>query len=200
MTMMKIIYFLLLFIVPIKCIEWKKENHTYVVVPNKTIRPNQLYGFRIFDSKQKTLLYQLKVSSKDMDTAMLVDNPTKNMVGNLEGIWIDKAFNITFSVYDNKLIKWTDGIIQSKWHLLSPYYTMEYNNEQFIAKWKGVSRQANVYTKNQNELLAEWRPPTLSLLWKYPKYNLKIYSNKLPDAIYFFLLLVMDHRYLDYDS
>ncbi|CAF0953698.1 unnamed protein product [Rotaria sordida] len=178
----------------IKCIESKKANRTYVVVRNATKHRHELFGFRIFDSKEKTCLYRLRASSRDIDTVILVDNPTKNMVANLEGIWIDSTFNVTLSVYDYKLNKWIDGVIQRTSHFWANDYTVEYNNEQLIAKWKLFSTKIKVYHKKQNELLAQFRPRTRLLLWRPVKYDLKIYSNKVPDAIYFFLLLIFDHR------
>ncbi|CAF3386145.1 unnamed protein product [Rotaria sp. Silwood1] len=196
---MKIIACLLLFILLVKYIESINPNRTYVLVSNGRINQNGFYGFDIFDSKEKTSLYRLRVSSSDIDIAILVDYPAKNIMANLEGIWIEWKVNVTFSVYDCKLNKWTDGIITKYTCFLSYYYTVEYNNKQFIAKWKSLSSTARLYSKNQDELLAEWRPRTLPLLSNRVKYDLKIYSDKLPDAIYFFLLLVMDQRDLGDD-
>ncbi|CAF0991206.1 unnamed protein product [Rotaria sp. Silwood1] len=196
---MKIIACLLLFILLVKYIESINPNRTYVLVSNGRINQNGFYGFDIFDSKEKTSLYRLRVSSSDIDIAILVDYPAKNIMANLEGIWIEWKVNVTFSVYDCKLNKWTDGIITKYTCFLSYYYTVEYNNKQFIAKWKSLSSTVRLYSKNQDELLAEWRPRTLPLLSNRVKYDLKIYSDKLPDAIYFFLLLVMNQRDLGDD-
>ncbi|CAF4064908.1 unnamed protein product, partial [Rotaria sordida] len=38
----------------------------------------------IFDSKEKTCLYRLRASSRDIDTVILVDNRGKNMMIDLE--------------------------------------------------------------------------------------------------------------------
>ncbi|CAF0911077.1 unnamed protein product [Rotaria sordida] len=188
---MKIITCLLLFILLIICIESKVAIRTYVVVQNGKANRNKLYGFTILDSKEETALYRLKVSSRDIDTAILVDNPGKNIVANLEDAWKNRKANVTFSIYDYKLNKWTDGSIQKKLRFLSTDYTVKYNDEQFIAKRKSLPKRIEVYHKNQNELLAEWRRRTKPLLSKRAKYDVKIYSNKVPDAIYFFLLLMM---------
>ncbi|CAF4711552.1 unnamed protein product, partial [Rotaria sp. Silwood1] len=88
-----------------KYIESINPNRTYVLVSNGRINQNGFYGFDIFDSKEKTSLYRLRVSSSDLDIAILVDYPAKNIVANLEGIWIEWKVNVTFSVYDCKLNK-----------------------------------------------------------------------------------------------
>ncbi|CAF1309171.1 unnamed protein product [Rotaria sordida] len=191
---MKIICCLLLFILLIKCTEAKKVHHTYVVVRNVTAPGKPMYGFRIFDSKEKTCLYRIRVLSKDVDTAILVDNFGKNIIANLEGIWIEKLVNVTFSIYDSKLNKWTDGFIQRNYHLFSSDYIIQFNNQQLIAKSKNDSKNVKVYDKKKNELLAQFRYRTRWLFSKSVKYDLKIYSNQVPDAIYFFLVLILDHQ------
>ncbi|CAF4329191.1 unnamed protein product, partial [Rotaria sordida] len=81
---MKIICCLLLFILLIKYIESKKAIRTYVVVRNATAHGKPMYGFRIFDSKEKTSLYRIRVSSSDVDSAILVDNLEKNIMANIK--------------------------------------------------------------------------------------------------------------------
>ncbi|CAF1016328.1 unnamed protein product [Rotaria sordida] len=191
---MKIICCLLLFILLIKYIEAKKVHRTYVVVRNATAPVKPMYGFKIFDSKEKTCLYRIRVSSKAVDSAILVDNFEKNIMANLEGIWIEKLLNVTFSIYDSKLNKWTDGFIQRNAHLISVDYIIQFNNQQLIATWKSFSKKVNVYNKKKNELLAQFQHRTRWLFSKSVKYDLKIYSNQVPDAIYFFLVLILDHR------
>ncbi|CAF3305431.1 unnamed protein product [Rotaria sp. Silwood2] len=197
---MKIICCLLLFILLIKCTEAKKAQRIYVVVRNATSPGKPMYGFRVFDSKEKTCLYRIRVSSSDVDSAILVDNFGKNIMANLEGIWIENLVNVTFSLYDSKLHKWTDGFIQRNAHMFSTDYTVQFNKQQLIAKLSNFSKNVKVYDKKSNELLAQFQSRARLLFWKPVKYDLKIYSNQVPNAIYFFLVLIMDHRGLAGDN
>ncbi|CAF3807082.1 unnamed protein product [Rotaria sp. Silwood1] len=194
MVIMKIISCLLLFILLIKYIDSKKADRTYVLVENPRSRRFELTGYTIFDSKEKTRLYRLTASRSDIDSGILFDNAEDNMIANLEGEWIEDKFNVTFSIYNSKLNKWTDGIIRRTLHWFSVDYTVEYNNEQVIAKRKKDAKKGKIYHKKNNELLAKFAARSQWLSGTPLKYDLEIYSNKVPDAIHFFLLLIMDHR------
>ncbi|CAF4658357.1 unnamed protein product, partial [Rotaria sp. Silwood2] len=98
------------------------------------------------------------------------------------------------------LHKWTDGFIQRNAHMFSTDYTIQFNNQQLIAKSSNYSKNIKVYDKKKNELLAQFRARARWLSWKPVKYDLNIYSNQVPDAIYFFLVLIMDHRGLAGDT
>ncbi|CAF1016311.1 unnamed protein product [Rotaria sordida] len=175
-------------------IESKKAIRTYVLVENARSSRLELNGFTIFDSKEKTSLYQLTASRSDIDSAVLFDNSGNKMIANLEGIWIGTKVNVTFSIYDSKLNKWTDGIIRRTAHWFSVDFIVEYNNEQVIANRKSNVRKVKVYHKKKNELLAEFRLRPQRISVAPHKYDMEIYSNKAPDAIHFFLLLIIDHR------
>ncbi|CAF3754724.1 unnamed protein product [Rotaria sp. Silwood1] len=171
----------------------RKSHHTYVIVRNATASGKPMYGFSIFDSEEKRHLYRIRISSTEVDTAILIDNYRKNIVANLKGIWIEKLVNVSFSVYDSKLGKWTDGFIQRNTHTYEDY-TIHFNNQRLSAKSSRFSKNIKVYTQQQNELLAQFRYRTRWLSWRPVKYDLNIYSTKVPDAVYFFLVLIIDHR------
>ncbi|CAF3838050.1 unnamed protein product [Rotaria sp. Silwood1] len=171
---MKVICCLLLFIFLIKCIEARKSHHTYVIVRNATASGKPMYGFSIFDSEEKRHLYRIRISSTEVDTAILIDNYRKNIVANLKG-------------------KWTDGFIQRNTHTYEDY-TIHFNNQRLSAKSSRFSKNIKVYTQQKNELLAQFRYRTRWLSWRPVKYDLNIYSTKVPDAVYFFLVLIIDHR------
>ncbi|CAF3268857.1 unnamed protein product [Rotaria sp. Silwood2] len=191
---MKIIPYLLLFILLVKYIESKRADRTYVLVENARSNRLELNGYTIFDSKEKRSLYRLTASISDIDSAILFDDSGNNIIANLEGVWIGGKVNATFSIYDSKLNKWTDGNIQRTAHWFSVDYTVEYNNEQVIANRKNKASKGKIYHKKKNELLAKFHVRSQWVSETPRKYNLEIYSNKVPDAIHFFLLLIMDHR------
>ena len=148
----------------------------------------------VYDSNEKNILYELKTFSSDIDTVIVVDRPENNIVANVEGIWIYNKFNVTFSVYDYKLNRWTDGTISRIPHFFSSEYPIKYDNDYFVMKKKIFSSWMKFYHKKYNTLLAEFQKRSRWLFWKPLKYDLKIYSKKLPDPIYFLALVITDHR------
>jgi len=190
---MKLFSFLLLFIVMIEYIQSKKTQRTFIVERDNVIKEKQLSAYTIFDSTGKTRLYQLKTTSTDIDTLILINYPAKNMVANLEGEWVDKVFNVSFTLYDKKLHKWTDGTIRIDATGFREKYSIGWNSQLFNTKTKFWSGTLQLYHTRQKELIAEIRRRTPWFGGKV-KFELKTYSSQFPDAIYFFILAINDHR------
>src|SRR5690606_19868556 len=85
----------------------------------------------------------------------------KNIVGNLEGEWTSEwpedAFNITFSIYDYALNKWTDGNIKRTATTFSEKYFIQWNGYRLMAKKKFFSYRRQIFNELNNELLAQFR-------------------------------------------
>jgi hypothetical protein len=192
---LKVFSLILVFIIMIKCIESKKEKEkrSYVIIRDKLPDEHKLYGYSIFDSTEKKRLYRLKTSSSEIDILMLVDYPAKNIVANMEGVLLGEKLNVTFSVYDYQQNKWTDGTMVDSYHFLFDKYAIEWNSKQYIMKNRISSKNSRLYNKSQDQLLAKFVKRTQWLYWAPVKYDLKIYSNELPDAVCFFALAVIDH-------
>ncbi|CAF3726928.1 unnamed protein product [Rotaria sp. Silwood1] len=191
---MKSINYLLLFILLNKYIESGKIERAYVLVENARSSRLEINGYTIFDSKEKQNLYRLTASRSDIDTVILFDYSHNKMTANLEGLWMFDPFNVTYSIYDSKLNKWMDGTLRRTVHWFSVDYTTEYNNEQVIGNRKNKTPKGKIYLKKKNELLAKFRARSQRDSDQPIKYDLEIYSNKVPDALHFLLLLIMDHR------
>ncbi|CAF4923515.1 unnamed protein product, partial [Rotaria magnacalcarata] len=72
-------------------------------VKNKTASKDFAHEMMILSSDEKQLLYRIQTSTSDIDAIILVDNPAYNIVANIEGMWADTTFNLTFPVYDYEL-------------------------------------------------------------------------------------------------
>ncbi len=190
---MKTCFFLLLFIFLIKFIESKKTLRTYVVKREAMISGNPLSGYSVYDSKEKTILYRLKTVSTDIDSIMLVDHLTKNIVGNLEGEWTD-VFNVTLSTYDQNLNKWLDGNIKRTVVFLMEKLQIQWNGFRLVMKKRKFSRTRKFYDEQKNDFIAQFRRRARLFDSTPVKYDLKIYSNKIPDSIYFLILGMTDQR------
>lgn len=191
---MKLFCLLLLLIITIECIQSKKTIvRTYTIHRNNVVKENQLSAYTVYDLSGKNILYQLKPTSTDIDTIVVTDHPAKNMVANLEGEWIAKIFNVTFSIYDKKLNDWIDGTIKKDSKGFGEKYSVEWNSKHLNTKSKLFSSKVQVYNTHQKELVAEFGHRD----WFSSRsivFALKTYTDQVPDIIYFFLLAIKDHR------
>jgi hypothetical protein len=165
------------------------------------ISGNPLPGYKVYDPKETRVLYQLKPMSSDIDTIILVDDQKKNIVGNLEGEWtsewpLEDTFNITFSIYDYNLNKWIDGTITRTAGIFSEKYSIRWNEFRLNAKIRSFSVNRKLYDERNNDLISQFRYSLWSNSLTNPRYDMKIFSDKVPDAITFFLLAIVDQRFV----
>lgn len=192
---MKLIFLLLILFLTIEYIQSKKKLmpiRSYLVVRDYRIRENRLSSYTVYDSTGNITLFKLQSSSAiDIDTVVLTSYPEKNMVGNLEGEWAEKKFNVTYSIYDKKSNKWIDGPI-TKASAFRNVYKTKWNSNFFHTKNTWFSNIIQVYSTSKKELIAEIRKD--EPWFEYVRFEVKIYSNQCPDAIYFFITVINDHR------
>ncbi|CAF2951871.1 unnamed protein product [Rotaria sp. Silwood2] len=193
--MMKL-FLLLLFIILIKSIESKKLIRKFQLVrDNDDMNKNGLSRFSILDSNGKEYLYRLRDSYTYNNSLLLIVYPSKNIVAYLQGQWTNETLNVTYDIYNYTTNQWTNGTIKKIFNLFIEKYFIEWNNENFIMKKKIFSINHKFYDENQY-VLAQFRMSFRWFNWSLIKYNLQIYSDKLPDALYFFSIAIVDHRNL----
>jgi hypothetical protein len=195
---MKLFSLLFFLIVTIQYIQSGKTLRTYIVERDNPIRERRLSAYTIYDSTGKNILYQLKSTSTDIDTLILRKYPAKNIVANLEGEWVVDVFNVTFSIYDKKSTKWIDGTIKQNKGLFKSSYLVTWDAVTWNSKYmetgnKFFSDTLQVFSTSPKVLLAEIRKRT-PWFSRSVKFYVKIYSDLVPDAIYFFLMAIKDHR------
>lgn len=192
---MKLIFFLLFFIITIECIQSQKQQvvRTYTVVPDNVMKSDQLISYTVYDSSKTKFLYKLKSSSAhDIDTIEVISSAGKNMVANLEGEWVEKIFNVTYAIYDYKLNKWIDEFIYKNSTMFSDVYKTRWNSINLHTKTGVFSKTIRVYATSQNKLFGEIRKRSS---WSGDiNFEVKIYSNECPPVIYFFIMAINDHR------
>jgi len=186
---------LLLLILTIEYIQSKRILYrTYIIERDNRIEEKQLSTYTIYDSTGKNRLYQLKTTSTNIDSLILVNYPAMDIIANLEGEWIDKIFNVTFNIYDKKLNKWIDGIIRiDSSRATGDKYSIVWNSKHFNTKNK-FWLSTLLYDTQQKEVVAESRKRHPWFNGGNVKFELKTYSNQFPDAIYFFVVAIDDHR------
>ncbi len=115
------------------------------------------------------------------------------MIANAEGEWIDNIFNVTMSIYDKKLNKWIDGTMKAMNATFTKTYRIVWNQKSLIIKRRFYTKTIKIYNERPEELVAEFRHRFRWSSKSQFKYNLKIYSDQLPDAVYLLALTIMHH-------
>lgn len=168
-------------------------HRTYTIVVEKILNENRLLNYTIYDSMGLKRLYRMRTLQNDIDTILLVDYPAKNLVGNCEGEWAWDKVDVSFSIYSYSLSKWIDGKISKRVHLLRQKYSIEWDSKEVIMKSDLFSHAMSFYTGPQEIFLGQFKD-TSSLFRNNAKYQLQIYSNYMPDQIYFFALAMISHQ------
>jgi len=187
------LFSVLLLIILIESLQSKKSIRKFVLIRDERMDKNGLSQFSILDSSGKQYLYRLKTSYIDNDSLLLISYPSKDILGYLQGQWRNETLNVTFEIFHLTTNQWTNGTIQKIFNLFIEKYLIEWNYQNFIMKKKIFSKNYQFYDENKN-ILGEFRKRFRWFNWSLVKYDLKIFIEKLPDLVYFFLLAIVDHR------
>jgi hypothetical protein len=109
------LFLFLLFLILIKNIQSKKSIRKYLLIRDEKVDKNGLSQFSILDSIGKEYLYRLKTSN---DGVMIISYPSKDIVGYLEGEWINEIFYLNTN-------QWTNGTIQKIFYLFIEKYLIQ---------------------------------------------------------------------------
>jgi hypothetical protein len=192
---MKLCFLLLLLIVTVEYIQSKKAlMRTFIIERDTVIKGKPLTAYTVYSASGIICVYQLETVSTDIDALILITHPGLDMVANLEGEWVNKIFNVTFTIYDKKLNRWVDGTIKIDSTGLREKYLIEWNSKHFNTKTSFFSGTVRIYDTEKKEVVAEIRRRKPWFGSGKVNFELKTYSIQFPDAIYFFILAINDHR------
>ncbi|CAM4897805.1 unnamed protein product [Rotaria socialis] len=192
MAKMKL-FLLLLFIILIKSIQSKKLISKFLLIRDDTTDKNGLSRFSVLDSSEKQYLYRLKNSNDDSNLLLIVSYPSKDVLGYVGNEWRNETLNVTFEIYNSTINQWTNGTIKKLPNLFTEKYLIEWNSQNFMMKKKLFSIHHKFYDECEN-VLAQFRMRFRWFNWRLIKYNLELFSDKLPEIIYFFLIAIVDNR------
>jgi hypothetical protein len=122
------------------------------------------------------------------------------MTANLEGEWVDKVFDVTFSIYDKKLNTWIDGVVKKVPSAFRKKYSIEWNSKRLNVQTSVFTSTIRVYQASKKELVAEIRKLAFWHGISDTKFRLKIYSQQYPNEIFFFIVAMNDHQVQIADS
>ncbi|CAF3900987.1 unnamed protein product [Rotaria sordida] len=154
---------------------------------------NGLSRLSILNSNGKEYLYRLRSSHTENDVLLLIAYPSKDIVAYLQGQWRNETLNVTYDIFNYTTNQWTNGTIKKTFNVFIEKYFIEWDGQNFLMKKKLFSINHKFYDENQ-DVLAQFRMRFRWFNWSLIKYDLKIYSDKLLDAVYFFSIAIVDHN------
>lgn len=192
--MIKLLLISTLFVILIKEIDSKKWIRKYVLIRDEELDQKGLSQYSVLNWNEKEYLYRLKTSYIDDDDEIIVINyPDENEMGYLHGQWKNETVNTTFELFDFNDNQWKNGSIEKIFNLFIEKYLIKWNNEEFYLKKKLFSNRWKFVNFNGKEF-AHFEMRFRWFHWSLVKYQLKIFSELLPDPILFFSFLLQDHR------
>ena len=145
--------------------------------------------FSVFDISKKTLYYRIESKYSIMPKFDLVAYPSKQVVGKLES----KFGAINLSFLDDKTGQWITGSMKGHLKLLKHYqYTIELGGRKILVEKELLSTHTTVRDVSQGDtLLARFQREFFSPITA-TTYGVQIYSNDIPDGLYFLILAWTD--------
>lgn len=158
-----------------------------------TIRKDYFNGikaaeFSVFDISKKTLYYRIESKYSIMPKFDILAHPSKKHVGKLES----KIGAIKLSLLDQKTGKWLNGSMKSHFNLLKVKYTIQLNGREILLQKDALSPHTNFHDQSADGLLlARFQREFFSPITA-TTYGVQIYSNDIPDGLYFLALAWTD--------
>jgi hypothetical protein len=182
--------FLLLLVTAIFArVDPQKAIRSYVVQKD-LLNPIKAGQFTILDSTEKETKYRVQSLYSFMQNVELVTYPSQQVIAKLNKNFKLFLYKATISILDPHSNKWINGTIREKF---GGSFIIEWNGHKvkilhYFASWTSEFRD-----ENDGKVLARYDKKLISLVWA-SKYELKVYSDKLPDAIYILGLVARDHK------
>ncbi|CAF0751857.1 unnamed protein product [Adineta steineri] len=191
---LKVFSLILLFIIAIKCIESKKPVRTFLVVEDWRPEKKPLTEFTVYDSSEKNRLYLIRTIFTDLDTIIRTDYRAKKIVGNVEGEWTNRIFNVSLSIYDKTSDEWIDGTMGCDRIYFTSYFSFLWNGEKVVFKSYNFSKTIKICKQMPGPLVAQFRYRSLWRSVFIYKYDLKIYDTNVPDVVFLLGLTIIHHN------
>jgi hypothetical protein len=153
----------------------------------------KLAEFSVFDSSEKHLLYRIESYYVVGGKIQLIDISSKQIIGKLTNSLNLLLYEGNFSIFNFSSHQWIDGNIQRIFNLINEKYLIKWNDKTIIMETKFGSLTTTFQYEFQNEILAKIQKRSIAFIWSN-KYDLHLFSNQFPDAIYFLSIAVKDQN------
>jgi hypothetical protein len=151
--------------------------------------------YDIFDQSENNIQYFIEARRTFGENIQIVASPSKQVVGKLKrdyfSFWY--KYKATISVLDPHSNRWIEGKIKQNTKLIGTKYTIEWNGERISMTTKFATMSIEFWDEKNKTRLAQLQKRLSSIILTN-RYDLTVFSNKIPDAIYFLTVAVHDYN------
>ena len=184
---------LTLVLLTIEYTECKTPSRVFVMKQDTPPKKKPLHDFTAYDAREKARLYLIRTTTTDVDAINIFDYRARSMVANVEGEWIGGVFNATLSIFDSKSEQWIEGTMSRTWGLFKNTYKLRWNNDKLLIKRNMLSKTVEITDELSKQLLATFRYRSIWRAGLKFKYDVKIYTTRLPDSLYILIVTIFNH-------
>jgi hypothetical protein len=149
--------------------------------------------YTVYDTSEKHVYYRIESRYNLLHNVKVIAYPSKQEVARSEKKLKLFLYKAEFSIIDPRSNRRVSGLIKENFKLSSDFYTIEWNGKRVTMEQKFASFTC-VFHDSDGELLAEIRLRPASVFWT-KKFDMKIYSNKYPEPIYFLGMTARDKTF-----
>ncbi|CAF1075586.1 unnamed protein product [Rotaria sordida] len=176
-----------------------QKIQTQQILRQYTIKKDFFGGFKageysIYDQSGNILLFRFESRYGFTQTAQLYAYPGKQMVASIRNNWSPWLYDAEIQVFDTIFNQWIPGRITQAFPNYSFRYIIQYANRHLIMEHNIFSLTTEIRNEQPpNYILARMRLRLSSIILPN-KYDLQVYTNELPDVIYFLALAAYDYN------
>ena len=150
--------------------------------------------YTVYDRAEQQVLYRLESEYSFLHNIKLIVYPSKEEIGRLRAKVSLIVYQGEFTILDRQSNERRNGSIHQHLKFARYLHDIQWNGKAFHVETKAFSLTTEFREANKSELLAEFRLRPASV-FVTRKYDMKIYSNKYPEALYFLGFIASERKY-----
>ncbi|UJR24702.1 hypothetical protein I4U23_006076 [Adineta vaga] len=184
------ILFLLSFIITIEC---RRNLRDYIVSHQYSSGLTQ-EEFSVYDPVENSLLCRFETMGYTYNRySNLVSYPSLQPIGLIRDIWSPFLYQGYFNVLDDRLNQWMNGYVYQRYRPQGFRFAIEYGGHSYIMENRIGSSITEIRDeKKPNYLLTRFHQTYIDPITGSLKYNVKVFTDDLPDPIYMMALYAYD--------
>lgn len=150
------------------------------------------HQFSIYDSSQNDELYRLQSQYAFTQTIELVAQSSKEVIGKLRSKFLALLYEGNMTILDPRTNQWINGRIKRQLTFIFETYSIEWNSRRISMTTGFNPFHTEFHDETSGILVARVQKRLISLVWANI-YDLEIFSDDVPKAIYILALAAHDH-------
>jgi hypothetical protein len=150
--------------------------------------------YTVYDSQGEKPLYRMEPQFGITHNIQLFQGlKNKDPIAFLQEKFFTFSYKATIAIRNKTTNRWTNGIVEHSFHMVTMKFTINYNNVDIFMKDGIISWDTTFVDSSNQQVVAQFHK---KISWGFgrEKYQLQVFSDKFPDQLYFFGFVARDHR------